>query len=70
MSTNVEGQSVSLNDAKPVLADGFICQGCKHELPIDFNVRTEGFCYLCDPNITLEECLSDAPLERVPKAIG
>jgi len=54
--------------AKPVLAAGFICQGCKHELPMDFNLRTEGFCYLCDPNITLAECLSDEPIERVPKA--
>ena len=53
-----------------VLADGFICQGCKHELPMDFNLRTEGFCYLCDPNITLDECLSDEPIERFPKAIS
>lgn len=49
-----------------VLADGFICQGCKHELPMDFNLRTEGFCFLCDPNITLAECLSDDPIKRVP----
>lgn len=56
--------------AKPLLADGFICQGCKHELPMDFNLRTEGFCYLCDPNITLAECISDEPIERFPKAIS
>ena len=42
----------------------FICKGCKHELYIDFNLRTKGFCYLCDPNITLEECLSDEPIKR------
>ena len=56
------------NEINMVLAPGFICQGCKHELPMDFNLRTEGFCYLCDPNITLAECLSDEPIERVPKA--
>ena len=58
------------NDANRLLADGFTCQACNHHLPIEFNVRTEGLCYLCDPNITLEECLSDEPLERVPKAIS
>ena len=57
-------------NAKPVLDDRFTCRGCQHYLPMEFNVRTEGFCYLCDPNITLEECLSDEPLERVPKAIS
>jgi len=59
----------SLAEPSTRLADGFTCQGCKHQLPMEFNVRTKNFCYLCDPNITLEECLSDEPLERVPKAI-
>ncbi len=39
----------------------FICTSCKHTLPKTFQVRTPGFCYLCDPNVTLEECLSDKP---------
>lgn len=42
----------------------FICKGCNHELPMEFNLRTEGYCHLCDPNITLEECLSDEPIKR------
>ena len=40
----------------------FTCQNCKNELPIEFSVRTKGVCYLCDPNITLAECLSDEPI--------
>ncbi len=35
----------------------FTCQGCGHELPITFVERTPQFCYLCDPNITVEELL-------------
>jgi len=69
-STNVQPSTESAIVGNNVLADGFICQGCKHELSMDFNLRTEGFCYLCDPNITLAECLSDEPIERLPKAIS
>ncbi len=42
----------------------FICQGCENHLPMEFNVRTENYCYSCDPNITIDECLSDKPLDR------
>lgn len=42
----------------------FTCQSCKHELPIDYQMRTEGFCYLCDPHITVEELLSDKPFVK------
>lgn len=45
--------------------DGFTCQACNHYLDNEFNMRTEGFCYLCDPNITIEELLSDDPLATV-----
>lgn len=45
----------------------FTCRGCNNELPSEYNVRTDGFCFLCDPKITLEECLSDEPLTRIPK---
>jgi len=68
--TKVEPTTEPAIVGNTVLAAGFICQGCKHELPMDFNLRTEGFCYLCDPNITLAECLSDEPIERLPKAIS
>ena len=37
----------------------FTCRACGHELPRQFNVKTEGFCYLCDPAVTLEECLNE-----------
>jgi hypothetical protein len=39
--------------------DSFVCKQCNHELPIDFNMRTDGYCYLCDPNVSVEELLSD-----------
>ena len=45
-------------------AKNFTCQNCKHELPNKFNLRTKGYCYLCDPNITLDECLSDKPISK------
>jgi hypothetical protein len=41
----------------------FICKGCGHELPEDYSMRTEGYCYMCDPNITTEELLSDEPIK-------
>lgn len=37
----------------------FVCQGCKCKVPNDFSIKTDGYCYLCDPNVTLEECLQD-----------
>lgn len=41
----------------------FTCQSCEHELPIEFQMKTEGYCYLCDPNITVEELLSPNPIQ-------
>lgn len=38
--------------------DLFTCHACKHVLPNEFQIRTEGYCYLCDPNVTVEELLS------------
>jgi hypothetical protein len=40
------------------VSSSFFCKGCGHELDISFSIRTIGFCYLCDPNVTLEELLS------------
>jgi hypothetical protein len=37
----------------------FICKGCGHDLPNDFSIRTEDYCYMCDPNVTVEELLKD-----------
>lgn len=35
----------------------FRCKGCNNRLISSFSLKTEGYCYLCDPNITLEEAL-------------
>lgn len=35
----------------------FKCKGCGHELPSTYCIRTLGYCYLCDPNITVDELL-------------
>lgn len=40
-------------------SSSFVCQGCKCEVPNEFSVKTDGYCYLCDPKVTLEECLQD-----------
>jgi hypothetical protein len=37
----------------------FTCKGCEHDLPLDYCVKTDDYCYLCDPAVTLEECLQD-----------
>ena len=35
----------------------FTCKQCGHLLPVDMSMRTEGYCYLCDPNVTVKELL-------------
>ena len=35
----------------------FKCKSCGNELPVNFQMRTEGYCYLCDPKVTVEELL-------------
>ena len=42
-----------------VTRSSFNCKGCGHDLPLDYSVKTDDYCYLCDPAITLEECLQD-----------
>jgi hypothetical protein len=58
-STNVDVSSVSQPNAKPNVSSSFVCGGCGHTLDLSFSLRTKGYCYLCDPNITLEELLSE-----------
>ena len=36
----------------------FICKGCQCEVPNDYKLKTDGYCSLCDPNVTLNELLS------------
>lgn len=69
MENNIPEKDYDLQQDQQSTTDSFICQACNNNLPIEFNVRTKGFCYLCDPNLTLEECLSDLTLESVPKDI-
>ena len=45
----------------------FVCKGCNHLLNNVCQLRTAGYCYLCDPNITLEELLSDEPITETNK---
>jgi hypothetical protein len=35
----------------------FTCKGCGHEIPKFFVMKNEGYCYMCDPDVTLEELL-------------
>ena len=43
----------------------FICKGCQCEVPYSFSLRTKGYCYLCDPNITIQELLSDKMINKL-----
>lgn len=57
--------SPSLTGVGPIpLVKYFTCKGCNCQLEMTFQLRTEGFCYLCDPDITLEECLSEKPINN------
>jgi hypothetical protein len=38
----------------------FTCKGCGHDLPTEFSLKTKDFCYLCDPDISIDE-LIDGP---------
>lgn len=42
----------------------FKCKGCGHELPGNFQMRTEGYCYLCDPKVTVDELLNQKTLNN------
>lgn len=40
-------------------AETFNCKRCGHNLPKEYQIKTDGYCYLCDPNITVNELLKD-----------
>lgn len=42
----------------------FTCNGCGHELPNSFSLRTKDYCYMCDPNISLSELLTKEKLNN------
>ena len=53
--------------------ESFVCKGCGHSLTMDYKLRTECYCYLCDPNISLTELLSNNPIRKnvlIPKTIN
>lgn len=45
----------------------FTCTSCNHELPESFQMRTPGYCYLCDPHVTVEELLKEEPIPSTPE---
>jgi Asp-tRNA(Asn)/Glu-tRNA(Gln) amidotransferase B subunit len=47
----------------------FTCKWCKHTLPMKFQMRTKDYCYMCDPNITLEELLTDKEIDEMNNPI-
>ena len=61
METKTSNEPKTANNDKAGVCISFICEGCKHELPEDYQMRTKGWCYLCDPHITVAELLSDEP---------
>lgn len=44
----------------------FYCTACKCSVPSHFQVRTAGCCFMCDPAVTLAECLSENPFPDKP----
>jgi uncharacterized protein YlaI len=58
---------MKIENLKKQIVDSFVCKGCKHELPIEYQMRTIGYCYLCDPNITIQELLSDKQITNNPQ---
>ena len=56
-----KNENTTLTKKEPL---AFTCIGCKHELPVEFQIRTAGYCYLCDPNVTVSELLSDESINN------
>lgn len=50
-----------MNQSEPTSEPSFTCKSCGHELDATFCMRTPGYCYMCDPAITLEELLKEDP---------
>jgi len=48
----------------------FICKQCNHKLPMKFQMKTKGYCYMCDPHITVEELLSAKSINNPCTNIG
>ena len=42
----------------------FVCKGCACEVRAEYSLRTPGYCYLCDPAITIDELMSDEPIKK------
>ncbi len=41
----------------------FTCRQCQCELPTKVQLRTEDYCYLCDPAISVDELLATEPVK-------
>ena len=46
-----EGNKLENNQAS------FKCKGCEHELPFNYSMKNPEYCYLCDPEVTIDELL-------------
>ena len=55
--TSNENFNATSHKTDVVGSASFVCKNCNHELPKTFSVKTDQYCYLCDPKVTLEECL-------------
>ncbi len=53
--------TTSVDSSVPKEKDTFICKSCNHELPAAYIMLTPGYCYMCDPNVSLEELLTQTP---------
>lgn len=42
----------------------FTCKGCNHELPEVYSIKPGGYCYLCDPNVTVKELLESTTFDK------
>jgi len=61
-----KGCTITFNKLDTSVKEGgktFKCKGCGHQLTEEFCMRTPEYCYMCDPNVTVEELLSDEPIE-------
>jgi hypothetical protein len=61
MKNETPNNHCAATDGKPPVSgsSSFICKGCKCEVPNNFSVKTDEYCYLCDTEVTLDECLQD-----------
>lgn len=48
----------------------FQCVECKNVLPADFQMKTKGYCYLCDPGMSVKELIAADQDEQSEPLLG